>query len=240
MRILNDATHEVGHRAARVFLSHADVAFVGIWEDPAAGTAARSGPVTDAAGFDIIVTDRTEAFDDLVARAAVEHIPIVIWGDAETLAEGRSTAPVIRGANVGSALTQALEHHPAADVSSSDTVLRAWTEPGAPLHNGHPIAFPEPVGMSWAQRRGSEEFVSFRDDQWGGAVLRVTGPESDRVIGAADHAAHLEALVLASAAFATISSPPENRVGSAASLGEQLMNSLTKVELDLAVWRSSV
>lgn len=240
MRILNEATHEVGHRVARVLLAQPEVTYVGLWRDEEAGNGARSGPASDASGFDIAVTDRTEGFDDLAARAAVEGIPLVLWGDVPDLADGPTAAPIVTAANVGTALTAALQHHPVAQIDGNDSVTTAWTEPGAPLRNGHPLAFPEPVGMSWGIRRGDSSFVAFRDDHWGGAVLRVTGPQGDRVIGAADHAAHLEALVLAASAFATLEAPLGDRTHSASELGERLMNKLRMVELDFAVWRSSV
>ena len=240
MKVLVDATHEVGRRTARVLNAESAVDYIGLWHDHEAPRRPRSGPTTSVEGYDIVVSDRLEHFENLIARAAVEGIPIVLWVEGEDLASGPTNAPVVTGANVGSALTVALQHHPTAAITDDDTYTVAWTEPGAPLRNGHPVAFPDPVGMSWAKRRGDEGFVAFRNDQWGGAVVNVEGPSGNRVIGVADHAAHLEALVLAATVLTVADGGLEPAVQPASGIGERLMNSLRRVELDFAVWRSSV
>ena len=240
MKVLVDATHEVGRRTARVLNAEESIDYIGLWYDEEAPRRPRSGPTTTVEGYDIVVSDRLDHYENLIARAAVEGIPTVLWSEGDELAAGPAAAPVVTGANVGTALTVALLHHPSADVTDDDTYTVAWTEPGAPLRNGHPIAFPDPVGMSWAKRRGDEGFVAFRSDQWGGAVVNVEGPAGVRVIGVADHAAHLEALVLAAATLTVADTPLESAVQSASGIGERLMNSLRRVELDFAVWRSSV
>ena len=240
MKVLVDATHEVGRRTARVLNAEADIDYIGLWYDDEAPRLSRSGPARAVEGYDIAVSDRPDHYENLIARATVEGIPTVLWADGADLAFGASAAPVVTGANVGSALTAALLHHPTAAVSDDDTYTVAWTEPGPPLRNGHPIAFPDPVGMSWAKRRGDTGFVAFRDDQWGGAVVNVDGTEGMRVIGVADHAAHLEALILAATTLAVLDGGVEDAVQSASGIGERLMNSLKRVELDFAVWRSSV
>lgn len=240
MKLVVDATHEVGQRAARVLLAERDVEYIGLWNDEAAGRAVRSGPTSTLDGYDAVVSDRELGYEDLVARAAVAGIPVVLWSDALDIPNGPAACPTVTGANVGSALATALVHHPVADVAGDDRVTMAWTEPGSPLRNGHPMAFPDPVGMSWTARRDESSFVAFRDDQWAGAVVRVEGESGDRVIGVADHASHLEAVVLASTVLIAASGAYDDGVRPASVAGEHLMNKLRDVELDFAVWRSSV
>lgn len=239
MRILVDATSDVGQRAARVFLADAAVTHVGLWDAPDASRNSRSGPAREVDGYDVAVSDRAEHVGDLLARCSVAGVPLVLWHDAPTVAPGRAAIPVVVGANLGSGLAEALVHHPSAGLIPGDEVTIAWTEPGPPLRKGIPVAFPDPVGMSWTRERSTGRLVAFRDDTWSGAVARLEGSGGERIIGVADHGAHLEALVLAATALCVTDGIYGSGVQSASEGGEHLVNRCASVELDFAVWRST-
>lgn len=239
MRVLVDATSDVGQRAARVFLAENDVSYVGLWDAPDAARNSRSGPALDVDGYDVAVTDREEHISDLLARCSVAGVPLVLWHDAPVIAPGGAAIPVVVGANVGSALAEVLIHHPSAALTASDDVQIAWTEPGDVLRKGTPVAFPDPVGMSWTRERSPGRFVAFRDDTWSGAVARLDGDGGERIIGVADQGVHVEALVLAATALCASDGLYEAGVRSASEAGEHLVNKCSEVELDFAVWRST-
>lgn len=239
MKVLVDATSDVGQRAARVFLAEPDISFVGLWDAPEAGRNARSGPADDVVGYDVAVSDRAEHTSDLMARCSVAGVPLVLWHDAPGIAPGGAAIPVVVGANVGSALAEVLVHHPSANLKSEDSVQIAWTEPGTALRKGTAVAFPDPVGMSWTKERSRDRFVAFRDDVWSGAVVKIEGEGGERIIGVADHGPHLEALVLAATALCASNGIYEKGVQPASDGGEHLVNSCSSVELDFAVWRSN-
>ena len=239
VRVLLDATSEIGQRAGRILLAEPDISFIGLWDQPNGRGGRRSGPVTSASGFDVGVSDAPEPSSTLVAQCAVESIPLVLWSDASRIPEGSTAAPIVTGANVGLALAEVLHHHPTADATEADVVIRAWTEPGKPLRRGEAIVFPDPVGTAWARERSPNRFVARRDDQWGGAVVDLDGPAGRRIVGVADNAAHLEALVLAATTLTAAAEGYPNEVVPAASAGEHLLNNLVHVELDFATWRSA-
>lgn len=239
MKVLIDATGEVGQRAANVLLAERDVAFIGVWKSTATKRTARTGAASDVTGFDIAVSDSLVPRPDLIARCAVAGIPVVLWADDTGAPPGPAATPVVTGANVGSALTAALLTHPTARPEPEEPVLVAWTEPGKPHRRGEKIVFPDPVGESKAKRRAPGRYVARRQDDWAGAVVRVGPEEAPRVVGVADHAAHLEALVLSATTLITADGAFDPGVHEAASAGEQLLNALRRVELDVASWRSN-
>ncbi len=239
VRILLDATGEVGRRTARILLSERDTEFIGLWRDTSATPRRRSGPADDATGFDVVVTDRERQIGDLVARASVAGIPIVTWVDSDEVPAGRTAAPIVTGANVGSALPEALLAHPSASPRDGEEVTVGWTEPGRPLRRGHALAFPEPVGMAWTTPRGEGRRVAYRDDEWGGATTLIESGDERRVVGVADLSVHLEALVLAAATLVAASGAYPSRVSRAGDRAEALLDLLSHLELDIAVWRSS-
>lgn len=238
MRVLLESTSEVGKRTAYVLLAEGDVDFVGVWNAPGTRRTQRSGTASDVDGFDIAVTDRSRANHDLIARCSVAGIPIVLWADDADIAPGAATVPIVTGANVGSALIAALLAHPNANPAPGEPVTVAWTEPGKPRRRGEDVVFPEPVGAMRAKRRAGGQLVATRDDEWAGAVVRVGSDDAIRVVGAADHAGHLEALVLAATALVAAAGVYAPGTRSAAEAGEQLLNMLRRVELDFATWRS--
>lgn len=239
MRVLVEAIGEVGQRTANILLAESTVEYIGVWNSPATRRTRRSGPASDIDGFDVALSDSSTPRAELVARCSVAGIPIVLWADAPHIAPGASVVPIVTAANVGSALTAALLAHPTASPENGEPTVVAWTEPGKPHRRGELIAFPDPIGVSTAQERSPGRFVVHRADEWAGAVVRVGPPEAPRVVGVADHAAHLEALVLAATTLITAEGAFEPGVHTAASRGEQLLNALRNVELDIAAWRSS-
>ena len=239
MKILLEASHEVGLRAGRVLLAERDVDFLGLWKAQGTTRSARSGPAADVLGYDLAATDSAHGALDLAARCSVAGIPLVVWPDDADLPPGSAVAPVVTGANVGSALPAALLTHQAARRGDDDAVEIAWTEPGTPPRRGDFIAFPDPVGMARAYKRSRSTWVAPRDDEWGGAVVRVGSDEDLRIVGVADHAAHLEALVFAATILVASEGGYPPGVHRASEADEQLLNALRRVELDIASWRSS-
>ncbi len=238
MRVLLESTSEVGKRTANVLLAERDVDFVGVWNAPGTRRTPRTGIASDVDGFDIVVTDRLTANHDLIARCAVAGIPIVLWADDADIAPGSAPVPIVTGANVGSALIAALLAHPTASPAPGEPVTVAWTEPGKPRTRGEDVVFPEPVGAMRAKRRADGQLVATRDDEWAGAVVRVGSDDAVRVVGVADNAAHLEALVLAATTLVAADGAYAPGTRSAAEAGEHLLNMLRRVELDFATWRS--
>lgn len=239
MRVLVDATTDIGQRAARVLLAEDGVTHVGLWDAAEATHNARSGPASDVEGFDVAMSDRMDHIGDLLARCSVAGVPLVLWNDAPDVAPGPAIVPVVIGANLGSGLAEALVHHPSASLAPGDDVQIAWTEPGRPLRKGTPIAFPDPVGMSWSKQRSPGRYVAFRDDEWSGAVVRLEGEGGERIIGVADLGPHLEALVLTATALCVVDGVYDAGVQKASDGGEHLVNRCSSVELDFAVWRST-
>jgi hypothetical protein len=239
VRVVLDSTSEVGQRAGHVLLGEVGLEYVGLWDSPDASKRDRSGPVSDIAGFDVVVSDRETNFDELLARCSVEGVPLVLWPDAPDLHEGPAASAVAKGANVGSGLSEALTYHPSAAMDADDSVVVGWTEPGNPNRSGTALPFPDPVGMAWGSERGTNRFVAFRDDEWGAATVTLEGGSGRRIIGVADLSSHLEALALAAAGLAAAEGAYENRIQMASQAGEQLMNKLLHLELYVAVWRST-
>lgn len=239
MRVLVEAVGEVGQRTANILLAESRVEYIGVWNDRSTRRTRRSGPADSIDGYDIALSDSSHPRAELVARCSVAGIPIVLWADAPHIAPGASVVPIVTAANVGSALTAALLTHPAARPVDDEPTLVAWTEPGKRDRRGERIIFPDPIGVSTARERAPGMFVAHRSDEWAGAVVRVGPPEAPRVVGVADHAGHLEALVLAATTLITAEGAFAPGVHAAAERGEQLLNALRNVELDIAAWRSS-
>lgn len=193
----------------------------------------------DLASFDVLISDGTSDFHSLMGRASVAGVPLVLWNDLDASLQGRAQAPVIYGANVASSLTAALLTHPVAALSQDDSVRLAWTEPGTPLRRGEPIPFPDPVGNSWAKQRSNGGWVAFRDDEWGGAVVDVDGASGRRIVGVADHSAYIEAITLAAVGLLAAEGMHEARIQDAATHAGQLLDKVTELELEVAVWRST-
>ncbi|MCL1597564.1 MAG: hypothetical protein M3094_00140, partial [Actinomycetia bacterium] len=165
-------------------------------------------------------------------------VPLVLWSDEPALHRGAAVAPVAVGSNVGSTLAPALIHHPTAAVEEADDVTIAWTEPGPPRRKGKAIVFPDPVGVCWARKRSRGRFVAYREDEWAGAVVSLSGRGGDRIVGVADLASHLEAITLAAVALTAFDGAYETRIQDAAHHADLVLARAMSLELDIAVWRS--
>jgi hypothetical protein len=203
---------------------------------PADRRAIQTRDVTDA---DVLISDGTTPMASLIGRASVAGVPLVIWPDAPNSEYGPASVPVILGANVGSALVDALLTHPASMPTPEETTRVAWTEPGRPHTDGVPIAFPEPVGAAWSEERSSGRFVAYRDDEWAGATSVVEGPGERRVVGVADHGAHLEALTLAAVGIVAAAGFFETGIQPPQPALPEILAEARNLELDVAVWRST-
>lgn len=234
-----DSGSEIGQRTARILLGDARctrlVMLLPGWK-PADNRVIQTRDMTDV---DVLISDGTTPMASLIGRASVAGAPLVLWPDTVESEYGPASVPVIVGANVGSTLVDALLAHPASMPREDEAVRLAWTEPGKPRRDGVPISFPEPVGATWTEERSSDRFVAYRDDEWAGATTIVEGSDGQRVVGVADHGAHLEALTLAAVGivaaagfFETGIQPPQ--LGLAEILAEA-----RNLELDVAVWRST-
>ena len=240
MRVLVEATGEVGQRTAQVLLSQASVDWVGILRSTNAKRSKRSGPASGPQGYDIAVTDAPGSPSSLIAQCAVTGIPVVVWADATDVAPGNAVIPIVLAANAGSALPSALLSHPTAALDDDDPVTVAWTEPGKPKRRGETIVFPEPVGRSVARQRSAGELVATVDGKWAAVVAHIGSDDDRRIVGVADHAAYLEALVLGAVVLAAAAGAYPPGVHRAGDAGEHLLNALDQVELDIATWRSTV
>lgn len=240
MRVLVEATGEVGQRTAQVLLSQASVDYVGILRSTNPKRSKRSGSASGPEGYDIAVTDSPGSPSNLIAQCAVTGIPVVVWADATDVAPGKAVIPIVLAANAGSALPGALLSHPTASLHDDDPVTVAWTEPGKPKRRGETVVFPEPVGRAVARQRSAGELVATVDGDWAAVVAHIGSDDDRRIVGVADHAAYLEALVLGAVVLAAAAGAYPPGVHRAGDAGEHLLNALDQVELDIATWRSTV
>lgn len=192
----------------------------------------------DITNVDVVVSDGTTPLTSLIGRASVAGVPVVVWKDAPASELGPAAVPVIVGANVGSALVDALLTHPASMPDPDESVVVGWTEPGKPQSQGRAIPFPEPIGMAWSEQRAEGRYVAYRDDEWAGATTIVDGPHGQRIVGVADLGAHLEAMTLVAVAMAAVSESFEPGVQSPTAANSEVLEAARNLELDIAVWRS--
>ena len=239
MIIALDSGSEIGQRTAWVLLGDArctQLVMLNPGWKPSDSRAIQTKDVSDA---DVLISDGTTPTASLIGRASVAGTPLVIWPDATESEYGPASVPVIVGANVGSALVDALLTHPASMPTPEETATVAWTEPGRPHRGGVPIAFPEPVGAAWTEERSSGRFVAYRDDEWAGATTVVEGPGGRRVVGVADNGAHLEALTLAAVGFVAAAGYFEAGIQPPLFALSEILAEARNLELDVAVWRST-
>ena len=240
MRIAIDGTDEIAARTARVLFAEQGVSHIGFMQSGMPRLGKRTAAAEDLETYDVILSTGETAATDLIARASVLGVPLVLWHDEPGLHRGPSTMPVVTSANLGSGLAPSLVHHPSAAVTSSDTVTIAWTEPGRPLRKGEAVTFPDPVGPTWAEKRGNGHLVARTPDEWSGAIVTVRGPGGERIVGVSDLGTHLEALTLASVALLTAGGTYGPSIGDASERGGELLEKAMEMELDVAVWRSSL
>ncbi len=216
MRIALDPHGEVGTRTGRILLAEHDLEVLGLLGRSPQDDDRRLERVDDLAGYDLLVSDDTEDPHAAVRMALNAGIGCVLYADGDGIDEeyGRQFTDLgttlLLGANVAAGIAPALASHETARGGEILGVTIGWTEPGSPLRRGEPLPFPDPVGARWAKERSTESrykaFVAPVGGLWAGAIARVTaatdGGVVTRVIGVADHAAHLEALSLAAGAIA--------------------------------------
>ena len=225
MRIAIHAVSEPGVRAARILLAERDLAELGmhrrVLTQPDDDRARR---IEDVTGFDVHVSDEV---DDPAAEARIAleaGVSCVLWSD---MWEDRDTAielgkefaeaglTLVVGAALGAGIAAALASHELARTDAPLEVTIGWTVPGRPLRRGEALPFPDPVGSRWGRPADDPDmtsavrtrrFVAPIGGDWSGAVARVTGVLDDgvarRVVGVADHTAHLEGIAIAAAAVA--------------------------------------
>lgn len=239
MKFALDSGSEVGHRTARILLGDRDCSRLVMLNRGWRPDDHRVVQDKDVSGVDVVISDGTTPLSSLIGRASVAGIPLVAWPDASEAVLGPAAIPVIVGANVGSALVDALLMHPASRPTADDSVRVAWTEPGRPNRGGTPISFPEPVGMMHTEERTRGRFVSYRDDEWAGATTIVEGPSGRRIVGVADVGPHLEALTLVAVSMAAASDSFGSGIQSAEGASSAILDEARKLELDIAVWRST-
>ena len=240
MRIALDGTDEIAARTARILFAEQSVTHIGFMQPGMQRLGKRAADAEGLDTYDVIVSTGESLATDLIAQASVRGVPLVLWRDEPYLSRGPAVIPVVASANVGSTLAPSLVHHPSASVTASDTVTIAWTEPGKPFGRGEPITFPEPVGSVWARERKRGHFVARTSGDWSGAVVTVRGPIGERIVGVSDHGAHLEALTLAAVALLTAAGIFRPAISDAAEHGSEVLEMAMNLELDVAVWRSSL
>ncbi len=239
MRVALDSATDVGSRTARILLAEDSVTHLGFMQTLQGSAGRRSGPAGELSSYDVVVSDGTTRVDDLVEQTSSSGVPLVLWLDEPGLNRGQRSATVVAGANVGSALAPALARHPSAAITDSDSVTIAWTEPGSPQRRGTAVAFPDPVGVVWASERSPGKLVARQAGEWGGAVVLARGPQGERVVGVADHAAHLEALTLAAVALVAADHGYDELIQDASTRSSMVLAKAMGLELDIAVWRSA-
>lgn len=211
MRVaVEQAGNEVALRAARIILAERDLTSLGLIGGEPKGKDPRVHQATDLTQYDVVMTDAPDPAE-LVEAALEAGISCVVWIDGADLENeygerfGAAGATLLTGANLASGLAPSLAAHETARGGEVMEVSIAWTEPGTPLRRGEAIPFPDPVGARWATERTTESgyraYAAPVAGNWAGALARVTSAGGEgvvtRVVGVADHAAHLEALALA-------------------------------------------
>jgi hypothetical protein len=215
VRIAIHHVGDVGLRAGRILLGERRLTALGIiGSRPNTRPDPRLEAASDITTYDLLVSDDTEDPVAQAEKALAADVSCVLWADPtddlaalgdEFAAEGLT---LLVGANLASGIAPCLASHESARTADLLEVRYAWTEPGRPLRRGEPIPFPDPIGACWGRDRGelgiSSRFVAPVDGEWAGAMARVTiGTPAgvvSRVVGVADHAAHLEAIALAAGA----------------------------------------
>jgi len=229
---VEQAGTEVSLRAARIILAERDLSALGLIGGSPKGKDKRVHQATDLGDYDVVMTDAPDPAE-LVEAALDARINCVVWADGADLeaeyGEGFTAAgaTLLTGVNVASGLAPSLAAHETARGGEVMEVSIAWTEPGTPLRRGEPIPFPDPVGPRWADERETENgykaYAAPVLGDWAGALARVTSAGTDgvvtRIVGVADHAAHLEALALAAGVLAIdLYAPGAHRPASAAEI----------------------
>ncbi len=239
MKFALDAGSEIGQRTAWILLGDKRCSQLVMLNPGWIPSDPRVTQSKDVTGASVVISDGTTPLASLIGRASVSGAPLVIWPDVAESELGPASVPVVVGANVGTTLADALLTHPASMPTEDDSVSVAWTEPGHAHRGGTPMAFPEPVGMAWTDERSPGRFVAFRDDEWAGATTIVEGPQGRRVVGVADHGAHIEALTLAAVGFVAAGGSFNPGIQQPFGSLAEILTEARELELEVAVWRSN-
>lgn len=211
MRIALNAVGEVGKRTGRILTAESDLAALGIYgKDGGIGQDRRTIPIATLDGFDVLVTDDTEASSALAGIALEDGLACAVPGTVSPAIAERyrhAALPLITDCSLAG-LADTLAVHEAAKTDTPLDRVIAWTEPGKPLRRGAPVAFPDPVGARWGRRVGPAGAITRVavpvDGPWAGATATVVGivdgETATRIVGVADAEAHLHALALAAGA----------------------------------------
>jgi hypothetical protein len=238
VRVAVDTSSEVGNRSVRALLSEESIDYIGVINETVPRRK-RSGPMEDLASYDVLLSDGTSDVHRLIGQCSVARVPLVLWHELDPTLQGPTSIPVVHGANIAVALTSALCSHPSASITDDDNVVIGWTEPGSPNRDGMALPFPDPVGNAWGVERSPGRYAAYREDEWGGAVVDVSGPSGRRILGVADHGAYIEAITLAGTAIVAGSGHYEAGSSPASAAPEHLLNTFVDMELEMAVWRSN-
>lgn len=222
MRIALHQTGEVGVRTAQVLLAEPQLTVLGlVAQRPSERHDTRLETAEDLTSYDVLVSDDVDE-PELQAVSALEAgISCVLVHGGDDIAEefGETFAArgrvLLTGASLGTGIAPALASHEVARSGEVLGTMWAWTERGRPLRRGEAIPFPQPVGDRWARERphpgSGRTFVAPVDDEWAGAMARVTSGSTEglvsRIIGVADLGAHLDALALSGAALCVADYP---------------------------------
>ena len=219
MRIALNAVGDTGHRAGRILLAEAGLDALGLYGHGADRTTEdrRMTAVQDISGFDVLVSDTTVDPLAIAAIAAEDSVSCVLGLDIAANAQLAALfhsrdRTLLLGATLGLGIATTLALR---ELQRSQGDLRmtiAWTEPGRALRRGEAVPFPDPVGPCWGRRLPrrpgdpvpTERIAVPLDGPWAAAFARIKSltQESDRVIGVADHADHLNGIALAAGAIA--------------------------------------
>jgi hypothetical protein len=204
--------------------------------DPADERVHRAGPLGD---YDLVVSD-AESPGDVVRRSLDAGVSCVVWRDWDGHTGDIDGLVVLVGCNLAGGIAPCLASHEVARADHVEDITIAWTEPGAPLRSGEPLAFPDPVGGRWGKPRGrSGSFAAPVSGEWAGAMARVTSTTRDvsktRIVGVADLAPHLEGLALAAGALAVASGAyPPGGLRRPADAAERYLGEALAAGLDVA------
>lgn len=171
--------------------------------------------VREPSGFDVLVSDDPALANGLAGIAVDDGLSCVVTTtDVDADLHERFTRAgrtLLVGADMATGLATSLAAHELAKPDHIRSTTIAWTVPGRARRRGTAVPFPDPLGPRWGKRTGKRRnpnrriVVPIKSD-WAAATVLVEGTHAGadvtRVIGVADHGAHLAAIALAAGAIA--------------------------------------
>lgn len=247
MRIALHQTSEIGVRTAQVLLAEPQLTVLGlVAQRPSDRHDTRLETAEDLTTYDVLVSDDAVEAEQQAVSALEAGISCVLWDGGDDIPDELGESFVARGrvlitgASLGNAIAPVLANHEVARDGEVLGTMWAWTERGRPLRRGEAIPFPQPVGDRWARERphpgNGRTFVAPVDDEWAGAMAKVTSGSTDglvsRIIGVADLGVHLEAIALSAAALC-VADYPFGVVG-VPDRGDSFLATCLRIGLDVA------